>query len=229
MKTIKPTISIRTTAVAFILFLLAGCKANNTTKGGAIGAGVGGVVGGVIGSKSDNTAVGAIIGATVGGAAGALIGRQMDKQAEELKRDLEGADVERVGEGIKITFNSGLLFDFDSYKLKSTTEDNLKELAQTLNKYEDTNILIEGHTDNAGSDQYNMTLSNERADQVKDYLEAQGVKGSRITTEGYGETQPIASNESEAGRQQNRRVEVAIYANKKMKRLAEKGELGNNE
>jgi len=136
----------------FLMQLLTGCQANNTTKGGAIGAGVGGAIGGVIGHQSDNTAVGAIIGATVGGATGALIGREMDKQAEELKRDLKGAEVERVGEGIKITFDSGLMFNLDSYELKPATRENLTELSKTLQKYDDTNILIEGHTDNTGTD-----------------------------------------------------------------------------
>jgi outer membrane protein OmpA-like peptidoglycan-associated protein len=209
----------------FLMQLLMGCQANNTTKGGAIGAGVGGAIGGVIGNQSDNTAVGAIIGATVGGAAGALIGREMDKQAEELKRDLKGAEVERVGEGIKITFDSGLMFDLDSYLLKAETRDNLTELSKTLQKYDDTNILIEGHTDNTGTDKYNMNLSQKRASNVASYLKDQGVKSGRISTEGYGEDQPLASNESAEGRQNNRRVEVAIYANKKMKKLAEKGEL----
>lgn len=209
----------------FIIQLLAGCKANNTTKGGAIGAGVGGAIGGVIGNQSDNTAVGAIIGATVGGATGALIGRHMDKQAEELKRDLDGATVERVGEGIKITFDSGLMFDHDSYQLKPATQENLVELSKTLEKYDDTNILIEGHTDNTGADDYNVDLSEKRAASVARYLKDQGIKSGRITTEGYGEVQPITSNETTEGKQQNRRVEVAIYANKKMKKLAEKGEL----
>ena len=227
MKTIRHTYSVLAVFIGMTLLFqtLPGCKANNTVKGGAIGAGVGGVVGGIIGSRSDNTAVGAIIGATVGGAAGALIGRHMDKQAEELKKDLEGAKVERVGEGIKITFDSGLMFDLDSYTLKPTTKTNLTELAQTLNKYEDTNVLIEGHTDSSGTDEYNLKLSNQRADQVASYLKGQNVKNGRITTEGYGEQQPIASNETAEGRQQNRRVEVAIYANEKMKKLAKKGEL----
>lgn len=213
-------------AILTISIILSGCKANNTTKGGAIGAGVGGVIGGVIGHQSDNTAVGAIIGATVGGATGAIIGRYMDKQAEELKADLKGAEVERVGEGIKITFDSGLMFDLDSYQLKPETQNNLVNLSKTLKKYDDTNILIEGHTDNTGTDDYNMKLSDERADRVASFLIDQGVKGSRIDTEGYGESQPIDSNETSAGRQKNRRVEVAIYANKKMKKLAENGELG---
>lgn len=208
-----------------IIEVLSGCNASNTTKGGAIGAGVGGAIGGVIGNQSDNTAIGAIIGATIGGSAGALIGRQMDKQAEELERDLENAKVERIGEGIKITFDSGLLFDLDSYTLKSTTKENLVDLSETLNKYSDTNVLIEGHTDSSGSDEYNQTLSEQRAGEVKDFLLLQSVSSGRLTTQGYGESQPVADNEDAAGRQENRRVEVAIYANNKMKRMAEKGEL----
>ena len=214
------------TIVLVIAQLFIGCKATNTTKGGAIGAGVGGAIGGAIGHRSDNTVVGAIIGATVGGAAGALIGRRMDKQAEELKKDLEGAQVERVGEGILITFNSGLLFDLESYGLRGETKSNLNDLAQTLKKYDDTNILIEGHTDTSGEDAYNQKLSENRADAVENYLVGQGIKDTRVTTKGYGEKQPLDSNESETGKQKNRRVEVAIYANKEMKRLAKKGELG---
>jgi outer membrane protein OmpA-like peptidoglycan-associated protein len=170
--------------------LLMGCNASNTTKGGAIGAGVGGAIGGAIGHRSDNTVVGAIIGATVGGAAGALIGRQMDKQAEELRKDLEGAHVERVGEGILITFESGLVFDTDSYTLRDQTKTNLTDLAGTLKKYDDTNILIEGHTDNTGQDAYNQKLSENRADAVENYLVTEGIKDTRITTKGYGEEQP---------------------------------------
>ena len=156
--------------------LLMGCGATNTTKGGAIGAGAGGAIGGVIGHQSGNTVVGAIIGAAVGGTAGALIGRHMDKQAEELKADLKGAKVERVGEGILITFDSGLLFEHGSYGLRSTTKANLTDLGKTLNKYDDTNILIEGHTDNTGKNAYNQTLSEERADNVKDYLVVHEIK-----------------------------------------------------
>ena len=222
------TLSIAVTMALILLVaqLLVSCKASNTTKGGAIGAGVGGVIGGVIGHQSDNTAVGAIIGAAVGGTAGALIGRHMDKQAEELKNDLKGATVERVGEGIIITFDSGLLFDLDSYQLQQATKSNLDQLAKTLNKYDDTDILIEGHTDSSGEDSYNQTLSEKRASAVEHYLQSQQVKGSRIKTEGYGEEQPLTSNETEAGRRSNRRVEVAIYANDEMKKLAKKGELG---
>lgn len=224
-KHISLLITVTMVVVIFLMQILIGCQANNTTKGGAIGAGVGGAIGGVIGSRSDNTAVGAIIGATVGGATGALIGRNMDKQAEELKRDLEGAKVEHVGEGIKITFDSGLMFDLDSYDLKSVTKENLSDLSKTLQKYADTNILIEGHTDNTGEEDYNLKLADQRAESVAAFLEGEGVKANRIITEGYGEDQPIASNETVDGRQKKRRVEVAIYANKKMKKLAEKGEL----
>lgn len=122
------------------LQIVSGCKTSNTAKGAAVGATAGGAIGGLIGSRSDNTALGAIIGATVGGTAGALIGRDMDKQAEELRADLAGASVERVGEGIKITFDSGLMFGFDSYSLNSSTKTNLSNLAKTLNKYEDTDF-----------------------------------------------------------------------------------------
>lgn len=205
--------------IVVVQFMLS-CKASSTTKGVAIGAGSGAVIGGIIGRQSDHTAAGAIIGATVGGAAGALIGRHMDKQAEELKADLAGATVERIGEGIKITFDSGLMFGFDSYKLSSNTTGNLNNLAGTLNKYEDTDILIEGHTDQKGSEEYNMELSKQRSKSVADYLEKLNVKSSRITTQGYGELQPVSELD-----EQNRRVEVAIFANKKMKRAADKGQL----
>jgi outer membrane protein OmpA-like peptidoglycan-associated protein len=206
--------------------VLMGCKANNTTKGGAIGAGAGGAIGGVIGHRSGNTAVGAIIGAAVGGATGALIGRHMDKQAEELKKDLKGATVERVGEGILITFDSGLLFDVDKSDIQTATKANLDELSETLKKYDDTNILVEGHTDNTGDDSYNQKLSDKRAESVENYLVAKGVADKRITTKGYGENQPKADNNTDSGRAANRRVEVAIYANKEMKKAAEKGQLG---
>lgn len=206
--------------VVIMLALLLGCKASNSTKGAGIGAGTGAVLGGLIGNKSGNTAVGAIIGAGVGGATGAIIGQRMDKQAAELRNDLKGATVERVGEGIKITFDSGLMFDFDSYTLTSGTKNNLTNLAKTLTKYDDTDVLIEGHTDAKGSNEYNMKLSEQRSEAVENYLMGQQVKGTRITTKGYGEEQPISTVD-----EQNRRVEVAIYANKKMKRAAEKGQL----
>jgi outer membrane protein OmpA-like peptidoglycan-associated protein len=224
-KTMLPLTTICVVALAVLMQVLSGCQANNATKGGAIGAGAGGVIGGVIGSRSDNTAIGAIIGAAAGGATGVLIGRHMDKQAEQLRKDLDGATVERIGEGILITFESGLLFKTDSYDLQQATKINLSELAGTLIKYDDTNVLIEGHTDNTGTDDHNQGLSERRADAVEGYLVLQGVGRPRLTTRGYGESQPVDSNGTTTGRSSNRRVEVAIYANEKMKRLAKKGEL----
>ncbi len=203
-----------------VIQFMVSCRATNATKGVAIGAGSGAVIGGVIGHQSDNTAIGAIIGAAVGGTAGAIIGHHMDKQAEELRADLKGATIERVGEGIKITFDSGLMFGFDSSTLNDNTRNNLTNLSKTLNKYPDTNILIEGHTDKKGSEEYNMNLSKQRSQAVANYLRQMNVNGSRITTQGYGELQPISEVD-----EQNRRVEVAIFANKRMKRAAEKGQL----
>lgn len=212
-----------------LMGILAGapsCKTSNAGKGAAIGGSAGGVLGGVIAGKK-NTATGIIIGSAIGGTAGAIIGRQMDKQAEELRRDLKGAKVERVGEGIKITFDSGLLFGFDQSTLNSASRSNLENLATTLKKYEDTNILVEGHTDSVGEESYNLSLSRDRAYAVQSYLGNLGVASSRISSVGYGESMPVASNDSETGRTQNRRVEVAIYANKKMQRMAKRGELGD--
>ena len=204
---------------------LTSCNASRTVKGGAIGAGAGGAVGALVGKAAGNTAVGAIIGAAVGGTAGALIGRRMDRQAEELRQDLEGAEIVRVGEGIKITFDSGLMFALNSSDLNQATKNNLSDLAETLKKYEDTDILIEGHTDSSGSESYNQTLSEKRANSVSGYLMTLGVSGQRLTTIGYGEKQPISENETAEGRQKNRRVEVAIYANEKMKKAAKRGDL----
>lgn len=211
--------------IAAILMIAVSCSTSKTFKGGAIGAGAGGAIGGLIGSGSDNTAKGAILGAAIGGTAGALIGNYMDKQAEELEEDLEGADVERIGEGIKITFDSGILFGFDSSELTYASEENIAELAETLKKYEDTEILIEGHTDNKGSDSYNQDLSERRAGSVGDELKMLGVVASRISEVGYGEEMPIADNSTEEGRRQNRRVEVAIFANEELKEAAEEGDV----
>jgi outer membrane protein OmpA-like peptidoglycan-associated protein len=222
MKTIKIV-----SAVLILSIAIASCgKWNNAQKGGAIGAGAGAATGAAIGKHSGNTLAGAIIGAAIGGGAGVLIGNYMDKQAAELREDLKNATVERVGEGIKITFDSGILFDVNSHSLKAETQSNLVDLARVLKKYEDTNILIEGHTDNTGTDSYNKTLSEQRAEEVSAYLKTQGVTGGRITNHGYGEEQPIAENDTEAGRTQNRRVDVAIFANKKLKKAAENGQIG---
>ena len=207
----------------FAVAAAAGCASmSNTKKGTAIGAGAGAVLGGVIGKQAGNTAVGAIIGAAVGGATGAAIGNYMDKQAEEMQRDLEGVKVQRVGEGIKLTFDSGILFEVNKSNLSGQAMTNLTDLGVILNKYDDTNILIEGHTDSDGTEAYNQTLSEQRANAVKAYLASQSVSSGRITTVGYGETQPIADNTTASGKQLNRRVEVAIMANEKLKDAMEK-------
>ncbi len=216
------------TALVILLccsLVLLGCGASNTLKGGAIGAGAGAVVGGLIGKATGNTAMGAILGAAVGGTAGALIGNYMDRQAAEMKQDLKNARIERVGEGIKITFESGILFATDKSDLQPVAQQNITSLAKILNKYPDTNVLIEGHTDSTGTFDHNKVLSEQRASSVADFCKGLGVAGSRISTVGYGPTQPVATNATSEGRQLNRRVEVAIFANDKLKAAAEKGEL----
>lgn len=212
-----------------LLIVLPSCNTSRAARGGAIGGAAGAGVGAVIGNQfGDNgSVIGALIGAAVGGTTGALIGRHMDKQAEELRNDLQGATVTRVGEGIRITFDSGLLFAVDQSDLSGSAQTNLTELAATLNKYDDTDVLIEGHTDADGADSYNEALSERRAKSVDRFLIAQGVRPARISTRGYGETQPLADNASAEGKAANRRVEVAIYANERMKKAAERGELDN--
>ncbi len=205
------------------LLAAAGCaNMSRQQKGAVIGAGSGAVLGGIIGKQAGNTALGAILGAAVGGAAGAYIGNYMDKQAAEIERDLEGAHVERVGEGIKITFDSGILFAVGKSELQSAARTNLDNLATILNKYPDTAVLIEGHTDATGSDESNLTLSRNRAQSVANYLQSLQVMPTRFTIMGYGESQPVADNGTEAGRQANRRVELAIMANDKLKGVAQK-------
>ena len=199
--------------LALAVPLVAGCSGmTQTQRGAVIGAAGGGAVGAVVGSAAGSTAKGAIIGAAVGGAAGAIIGRQMEKQAEELASDLENAKVEQVGEGVLVTFDSGLLFDFDSDVVKGAAADNLTSLASSLQKYPQSEVLIVGHTDAQGSDSYNQTLSERRSAAARAYLVSRGIDPSRIRTTGRGEVEPVASNDSDAGRQQNRRVEVAIFA-----------------
>lgn len=203
-----------------------GCKEwSKTAKGGVIGAAGGALAGAIIGNIAGDTATGAIIGAVVGGAAGAAIGHYMDRQAEELKKQLDNAEVKRIGEGIKITFNKGILFDFDSAKLRPGVKQELRELAEVLKEYEHTTIIFAGHTDSIGSKEYNYKLSLRRAKSVARYVAKQGVDADRFKIVGYGETQPVATNETEYGRQQNRRVEIAIVANKELKKMAADGEI----
>jgi outer membrane protein OmpA-like peptidoglycan-associated protein len=210
----------RSTAGALMLAIaLPACSSlNKTQKGAIIGAAGGGAVGAVVGGKLGSTAKGAIIGAAVGGAAGAVIGHRMDQQAKELAMEIEGARVERVGEGIAVTFDSGLLFDFDSDLIKGNAQSNLSKLAASLKKYPDTDLMIVGHTDAQGSDSYNLALSERRAAAARAYLAAQGISSTRLKIAGRGEGEPIASNEDDAGRSQNRRVEVAIFAGEQMRK-----------
>lgn len=218
----KPKLLTLALSVALVF---SGCNASKTLKGGAIGSGAGAVIGGAIGSRSDNTAKGAVIGAAVGGTAGALIGRYMDKQAEELEKELENARVERVGEGIQITMESGILFGFDSSALLPEARQELESMAKVLNNYPDTKIQVDGHTDSVGAESYNQRLSERRAKSVADYLRSLGVTADRITEKGFGENMPVADNDSDDGRRLNRRVEIGILADENLKEAAEKGEL----
>ena len=205
-------------ALAIACALPACASFNNTQKGAVIGAAAGGVAGGVIGHQIGSTAKGAIIGAAVGGTAGAIIGARMDKQAHELAGEIPGARVERVGEGIVVTFDSGLLFAFDSDAIQGAAGTNLTNLANSLDKYPKTDVLIVGHTDNKGTDAYNLDLSQRRAASAATYLASQGVDRTRLRTTGRGETEPIASNDTDEGRAQNRRVEIVIVANDQLKK-----------
>jgi outer membrane protein OmpA-like peptidoglycan-associated protein len=208
--------------IGLFMIGLVGCSSmSKKDKGLLIGAAAGAAAGGVIGHQAGNTAIGAILGAAVGGAAGAYIGNYMDKQAAEMEQDLEGAKIERIGEGIKITFESGILFDVNKAQLKPAAEKNLTDLAAILNKYSDTKILIEGHTDSTGPEDYNLELSRRRAQSVENFMAGLQVDPTRFTIMGYGETQPVASNETAEGRQLNRRVDIAIFANDKLKKVAE--------
>lgn len=222
MKSLKTLFLV--TALAGAVFVY-GCSASNAVKGGAIGGAAGGVVGGVVGNQFDNTVLGAIIGAAVGGTAGALIGNYMDNQAEEMENDIAGAKIERIGEGIKITFDSGILFASNSSTLEYQAKSNITSLAKILNKYPDTNILFTGHTDSDASEEYNQTLSESRAKSVSQFTASQGVSSSRFSVIGLGELEPIASNDTQSGKQMNRRVEIAIFANEDLKDAAEKGML----
>jgi outer membrane protein OmpA-like peptidoglycan-associated protein len=201
-------------------------KLNKEQRGAIIGVGAGGALGAVIGSKSKNPAVYAIIGSAVGGVAGTFIGKYMDKQAEKIKQDLDVlADVERVGEGIKITMKSGVLFDFNSAVVNQQVNENLTKFAETLKQYPNTEILVAGHTDNVGTELYNMKLSEQRAKAVANVLKSSSVSGNRLTVLGYGEKNPVADNISESGREQNRRVEFAIVADDKLKKQAAKNDI----
>jgi outer membrane protein OmpA-like peptidoglycan-associated protein len=213
--------------IIVITFLVSCSSWNNTQKGAVIGAGSGAAIGGVIGNKSGNAGRGAVIGAVVGGAAGTAIGIYMDKQAEKMEEEIKDAEIERVGEAIKVTFESGILFGFDSYSLTPAAQENIMKFAEILNEYPDTNIMIEGHTDSRGTHQYNQTLSERRAMSVKNYLKMQGVDDGRMTTFGHSFDKPVATNDTDEGRAKNRRVEILISANEDLIEKAEKGEIKN--
>jgi outer membrane protein OmpA-like peptidoglycan-associated protein len=220
MKTISKRIM---TGLCAIAIMLASCKSmNKTQKGAIIGTAGGGAIGAVIGKATGNTALGAIVGAAVGGVTGALIGKKMDKQAEEIKKEVPDAKVERVGEGIIVEFNSKILFGFDKSDLNPSAKGNLNDLVTILNRYPDTNIEIQGHTDNVGTTDYNQALSERRAAAVSAYIKSKGIVGSRISIKGLGESAPKYSNDTEDGRTQNRRVDFLITANEKMKTDAKK-------
>ncbi len=210
--------------VSFAVLMSASACASlsNKERGAIIGATTGAAAGGVIGNNTGNgsTARGAIIGAVIGGTAGAVIGHQMDQQAKELQQNIPGAVVQRVGEGIQVTFESGLLYGFDSDIVRGDARSNLTALAQSLEKYPGSELLIVGHTDNQGDDAYNARLSARRAESASAYLAAQGVAPTRLHTRGLGENEPVAPNTDEAGRQKNRRVEIAIYAGDALRRRA---------
>lgn len=220
MRSLERSTAVRTALVVLLTAGLMGCSETSKEKKGAvIGAAAGGAVGAIIGNQTGSTARGAIIGAVVGGAAGAVIGHRMDKQARELQQEIPGATVRRVGEGIEVTFASGLLFDFNSDRVRGDARHNLDVLAQSLDKYPDTDLMIVGHTDAIGTEEYNQDLSMRRAESAARYLESSGVR-TRIDTRGRGEMEPVASNETESGRSRNRRVEVAIYASQELREQA---------
>ena len=203
--------------------ILSGCASwNKTQKGAVVGTAAGGGMGAIIGKVSGNTALGAIIGAAVGGATGAVIGHKMDKQAEAIKNTVPDAKVERVGEGIVVEFSSNILFGFDKSLLSFDAKANLDKLVTVLNEYKDTDIELQGHTDNKGSESYNQNLSEKRAETVSGYLAAKGINPGRLNIKGFGESAPKYDNDTETGRTQNRRVEFLITANEKMKSEAGK-------
>ena len=213
------TVRVRRDGIALALVTLlslagSGCSSlSNTQRGALIGAGAGGAVGAVVGNAAGSTAKGAIIGAVVGGAAGAIIGSRMNDRAETLERELDNATIERVGEGILVTFDSGILFGFDSSTLRAQARNNLSDLARVLAEdSDDYELLVAGHTDASGADAYNQTLSERRASAASDFLATQGIPATQIRIQGLGEMEPVASNETPAGQEANRRVEVAIFA-----------------
>lgn len=208
-------------------------NASNAQKGAVIGTAGGAILGAIIGNnagKGGKGEIGAVIGGVVGGTAGVLIGNKMDKQAQKIEEEIPGAKVERIDDGILVTFdeNSGVHFETEKYNITPTSEVMLTKLANILKEYPDTNVLVVGHTDSSGAAAYNMTLSERRAYAVTNYfVQIKGLSSSRFTTTWFGEDQPIADNSTAEGRAKNRRVNIAIVPNEKMKEDAKK-EAGEN-
>lgn len=211
--------------------LFTGCEAiqnaNNTQKGAVIGTTGGAILGAIIGNnagKGGNGELGAVIGGVIGGTAGVLVGNDMDKQAQKIEEEIPGAEVERVDNGIVVTFdeNSGVHFDTNKFNITPDSQITLNKLINVFKEFPDTNILVVGHTDSMGSDEYNMTLSKNRAYAVTNYLTQNGVSSGRLTTNWFGETQPLHDNSTAQGRAKNRRVNVAILPNEKMIKEAKK-------
>ncbi|OAB77969.1 OmpA family protein [Cochleicola gelatinilyticus] len=235
MKTFFKQLSLAGLALVFIASL-SSCEAtqnaNNKQKGAVIGAAGGAVLGAILGNnigKGGNGEIGAVLGGVVGGTAGVLIGNKMDKQAQKIETEIPGAQVERVDDGIVVTFdeNSGVYFDTNKYNINSASQVTLDKLAGVLREYPDTDVLVVGHTDSTGADDYNMTLSKNRAYAVTNYFtQNKGLSNSRFTTNWFGEQSPVGDNNTVDGRQQNRRVNVVIVPNEKMKQDAEQ-EAGN--
>ncbi|WP_202405954.1 OmpA family protein [Hufsiella ginkgonis] len=221
MKTLKIKIAITCVALATASMIGTSCSSlSKTQKGAVIGSAAGGTLGALIGKKAGNTAVGAIIGGAIGGTAGAFIGRKMDRQAEEIRKTVPGAEVISADEGLIVKFDSGILFDTNKSDLKSNAMTNIANLATTMKNNPETNILVIGHTDGDGTDAYNQTLSEARANAVRNYAVTQGIAGARLTTVGKGESEPIGDNTTAAGKAQNRRVEIVIVANDQLKQEA---------
>jgi len=203
-------------------------NANNKQKGAVIGATGGAILGAILGNnvgKGGNGALGAVVGGVVGGTAGVLIGNKMDKQAQKIEEEIPGAQVERVDDGIVVTFdeNSGVYFDTAKYNINAASQATLDKLANVLKEYPDTDVLVVGHTDSVGADDMNMTLSKNRAMAVTNYFtQTKGLSPARFQTNWYGETAPIADNSTAEGRAKNRRVNLAIVPNAKMKADAKK-------
>lgn len=206
-------------------------NANNKQKGAVIGATGGAILGAIIGNnvgKGGNGELGAVIGGVVGGTAGVLIGNKMDKQAQQIEEEIPGAQVERVDDGIVVTFDetSGVYFDTNKYNINNASQATLNKLIGVFKEYPDTNILVVGHTDSQGAEDYNMTLSKNRAYAVTNYLSQNGISQSRLTTNWFGESQPLHDNNTAEGRAKNRRVNIAILPNEKMVQDA-KAQAGN--